>query len=424
MTKKQTKTTVNVARHQPLPAAVSEPLSETAKAKNLADLHNQPCKLSVGEQLITARKACKLSLDEIAHETLILKRHLEAFETNSPLSLAKPYVLGYLRNIAEILKIDAEQLLEQAVVQYGYIEEPQQTVAANNALEADKQNLNAPDAPLTDSSSNCSNAQTPKSRKVSLPLESLSGFFAGSSWAKAGVNKVAPRGLWRTGTMAVLPMLCLCVVAFTYHSIDGTFDALMNPPRSIGLNSPDQLGTLAHEALNSDDIVSEVLVDKVASESLAYAENASTGNNATVNTAVQQNSEPLVVASQTSTADLALLTLSSNTQYTFEPKAKKVRQPVPHAAPGAADMIGMHSLQDRLVIEVYEDSWVDVSDSQGTRLYRDLARAGRRIDISGELPFALHLGNAPGLALELNGEPVSITRYRSDNSARLTLASN
>jgi cytoskeleton protein RodZ len=92
--------------------------------------------------------------------------------------------------------------------------------------------------------------------------------------------------------------------------------------------------------------------------------------------------------------------------------------------PGAVEMIAQLHMQDRLVIEVYEDSWVDVRDGAGIRLYRNLARAGRRIDVSGQLPFSLHLGNAPGLELQLNGEPIAIKRFRSDNSARLTLASN
>ena len=93
-------------------------------------------------------------------------------------------------------------------------------------------------------------------------------------------------------------------------------------------------------------------------------------------------------------------------------------------APGAAKMVNLHRAQDRLVIDVLEDSWIDVRDSDGNPLYRNLARAGHRIDVSGELPFALHVGNVPGLALELNGEPVAISRVRRDNSARLTLASN
>ncbi|NND38145.1 MAG: DUF4115 domain-containing protein [Pseudomonadales bacterium] len=87
-------------------------------------------------------------------------------------------------------------------------------------------------------------------------------------------------------------------------------------------------------------------------------------------------------------------------------------------------MISQLQVPDRLVIDVYEDSWIDIRDSQGSRLYRNLARAGRRIDVSGSLPFSLHVGNAPALDIALNGERVPITRYRADNSARLTLASN
>jgi cytoskeleton protein RodZ len=86
-------------------------------------------------------------------------------------------------------------------------------------------------------------------------------------------------------------------------------------------------------------------------------------------------------------------------------------------------MVAQYRQQDRLVIVVNEDSWIDVTDSVGNRLYKNLARAGRKIEVSGNMPFKLHLGNAPGLALELNGEPFAIMNYRDDNSARLTLGS-
>lgn len=107
--------------------------------------------------------------------------------------------------------------------------------------------------------------------------------------------------------------------------------------------------------------------------------------------------------------------VASSTQFadSFEP-----------VGPGAEYMVSQYAAQDRLVISVYEDSWVDVRDADGVSLYRALAKAGRRIDLNGELPFSLHVGNAPGLGLELNGEYVPIERYRSDNSARLTLASS
>ena len=107
---------------------------------------------------------------------------------------------------------------------------------------------------------------------------------------------------------------------------------------------------------------------------------------------------------------------ASHTPY---PELNDTYEPV---GPGAEYMIAQHPAQDRLVISVYEDSWVDVRDAEGVRLYRALAKAGRRIDLSGKLPFSLHVGNAPGLGLELNGEFIPIEGYRADNSARLTLA--
>ena len=67
-------------------------------------------------------------------------------------------------------------------------------------------------------------------------------------------------------------------------------------------------------------------------------------------------------------------------------------------------------------------SWVEVYDSLGKRLYYDLAPAGDTLDLSGAGPLQVFLGNAPGVTVELNGEPFDIKQYsRTDNTARFKL---
>lgn len=58
----------------------------------------------------------------------------------------------------------------------------------------------------------------------------------------------------------------------------------------------------------------------------------------------------------------------------------------------------------RLVLRFAEASWVEVSDRRGRLLYGEQP-AGSRRELRGQPPFQLVLGNAPGVELEIDGEP-------------------
>ncbi|NDY94834.1 helix-turn-helix domain-containing protein [Wenzhouxiangella limi] len=59
-----------------------------------------------------------------------------------------------------------------------------------------------------------------------------------------------------------------------------------------------------------------------------------------------------------------------------------------------------------LVIEVLEDSWLEVYAGDGQRLEYDLLRSGDRRRFEADPPFRLLLGRASAIALELDGKPV------------------
>lgn len=67
-------------------------------------------------------------------------------------------------------------------------------------------------------------------------------------------------------------------------------------------------------------------------------------------------------------------------------------------------------------------SWVEVYDSNGKRIYYDLAPAGDNLELSGAGPLQVFLGNAPGVSVELEGAPFDIKPFlRADNTARFKL---
>lgn len=77
---------------------------------------------------------------------------------------------------------------------------------------------------------------------------------------------------------------------------------------------------------------------------------------------------------------------------------------------------------DVLQIRFSGESWIEVSDEASMPLYRDFREAGDLLQITGDAPFQVLLGDAPYASVQLNGEAVDVgNNIRIDNSARLTV---
>lgn len=67
-------------------------------------------------------------------------------------------------------------------------------------------------------------------------------------------------------------------------------------------------------------------------------------------------------------------------------------------------------------------SWTEVKDARGKTLLSGVMQAGSTRSISGDAPFNVFLGNAPGVQLSFNGAKVDMSLYtRSNNTARFKL---
>jgi len=54
------------------------------------------------------------------------------------------------------------------------------------------------------------------------------------------------------------------------------------------------------------------------------------------------------------------------------------------------------------------DSWVEVYDANGEKLFYDVGTAASSRTVSGTPPFRVHVANAPGVTLDVNGKPVTV----------------
>jgi len=89
--------------------------------------------------------------------------------------------------------------------------------------------------------------------------------------------------------------------------------------------------------------------------------------------------------------------------------------PAPAAAAAASAPAGKGG--QTLTLKFSADSWVQVADAHGRVLLDGLQPPGASRSVSGTAPLRVVLGNAPAVALEVNGKPASLaalTRRRGD----------
>ncbi|MBT5861491.1 MAG: helix-turn-helix domain-containing protein [Gammaproteobacteria bacterium] len=99
-----------------------------------------------------------------------------------------------------------------------------------------------------------------------------------------------------------------------------------------------------------------------------------------------------------------------------EPEVATVSEPVAEAV-NTADASEM-----QLSITYSGDCWTEISDASGRRLFFDLGRSGRTVNLSGESPFNVLLGDAANVILVVNGTSFDIPAAdRRGRTARLTI---
>ena len=67
------------------------------------------------------------------------------------------------------------------------------------------------------------------------------------------------------------------------------------------------------------------------------------------------------------------------------------------------------------------DCWVTVQDATGKRLVYGMKAAGEVVQLTGQLPFSVTLGNAAAASVKLNQTAVDLSGYQAGQVARLTL---
>jgi cytoskeletal protein RodZ len=76
---------------------------------------------------------------------------------------------------------------------------------------------------------------------------------------------------------------------------------------------------------------------------------------------------------------------------------------------------------DVLAIQLSRESWIEIYDRGGGRLYYSLAQEGSEIVVQGAGPMRVLLGEVEGAAVAYNGEPYDLSRFQGRSVVRFTV---
>lgn len=78
---------------------------------------------------------------------------------------------------------------------------------------------------------------------------------------------------------------------------------------------------------------------------------------------------------------------------------------------------------DILVLSAERESWAEIVDASDIQLFYGMIRPGRELNLTGQAPFDVFLGNAPAISLSLNSTHIDMTKFtRSNNIAQFKVS--
>ena len=103
------------------------------------------------------------------------------------------------------------------------------------------------------------------------------------------------------------------------------------------------------------------------------------------------------------------------------PAAEAEQQPPPVVAETAASPAGEDDV--RLSVTFLGDCWTEITDASGRRLFFQLGRSGRTVNVSGPGPLSVLFGDVDNVDVRVNGEDFTIpAANRRGRTARLTIS--
>lgn len=372
--------------------------------QEVGEVDNAPLPLP-GERLRKAREAKGLSVEDVVAQIRLERKLLEAIESDDYTRLPAPgYVRGYIRTYARFLDLDPGPLVDafNREADEGPTLQPYASTPAHQAHSGDSlvkavtwaigigliilvvvwwrsQYLHKP-APETLAGGNAATSQT-----VPAPPE-----------------KAQPQG----------------GLSYTYPIVKHP-DELPPPGNATAAGPAAAAGAMPAPAASSaaKPAAAPLASPPAAATGAAPAgEEAHLGAPASVASPAGSAAESSAAPQPAAAAQQAGAESTSSASSATETAAGTTGEAGARAPAGA----GEH----RLVLKLNKESWIEITDSSGKRLYYNLGRAGQTIDVSGEPPLHVLIGYLPGVDISYNGKPLDVSNRARHGVARFQITAD
>ncbi len=360
-----------------------------------------------GAELRAAREARDMSVSEVAARLHLHERMVEALESNDESRMPTPiFARGYLRNYARLTGLD-----------------PDAIVAAYDRLGQEGPELRPPARPPGQASS------SDKAVKAMTYLLSLGLVLLLVAW-------------WQSRNMEDDSLMNMDT--WQASSRDGSV-----PGQGAGTDTPTaeqpvtgQTGSEQTVRVEGLDYPLQIVkhpdspfyppAGKVEpSGGSVTAESGATGPDGEI---AESNTtgaaEPAIDPAETNTAAESDTPGSVTTQDTENTGAETTSardsgttatttDPDNDAASAGSDGAGNNP--PTLQLDLNADSWIEIYDAEGERVYMGLGRADESLTFNGELPLEIVLGYAPGVEVTFRGRNIDTGRHSRAGVARFTV---
>ena len=346
-----------------------------------------------GERLQAARIKQGLSLEDVARRMHLSVRILEAIEENNFDEITAPiFVKGYLRAYARIVSLSEDEMIVQYVDFYS--EE---------------------DPPISSTSN------------VIPELSSTDTRFKWTTYFVIIALVVLLAAWWWNKQQNQEPPVSLDVQSSRTDSLPEAEPENENPVvgNDIQAGSESEISTEVSSASDAAEMTSAadpVSDDSSSDDSTSSDANETSGNSADASATDVVAADPVAAAVTDEPADTDAVV---STEMDSSSEVDSVSGSAPaQAQAGTREQPARiaPSGSDKLQLIINADTWADVKDANNYQLVYDLLRADSSIELSGEAPFSIFLGNGHGIEIRFNGEEIGFAnRVRDDNTARLRI---
>ena len=355
-----------------------------------------------GERLQAARIKQGLSLEDVASRMHLSVSILEAIEENNFEEITAPiFVKGYLRAYARIVSLGEDEMIVQYVDFYSE-EDPPISSTSNVTPE-----LSAADARI----------------KWTTYFVIIALVVALAAW-------------WWNKQQNQEPPVSLDVQSSRTDSMPEAESENENPvaENEIQAGSESEISTQVSSASDATEMTSAAdplsndssSEDSSSDDSTPSDANAASGNSPDAGAADAVAEDPVAVAVTDEPADTDAVV---STEMDSSSEADSASEDAPEQTQVQAQAGTREqpekiapSGSDKLQLIIHADTWANVKDANNYQLIYDLLRADSVIELSGQAPFSIFLGNGHGIEIRFNGEEIGFAdKVRDDNTARLKI---